>query len=142
MRVGLVGCGFIGTVHSFALRQLSRAGLIDASVTATYDADPARAEAAAAAHDTAVAVPDVGTLIDHSIHDVDVLSRVLGEPESVSARTACRFGHAGIEDVADVTLTYAGGAITTLMSVWHQVTSRPSTRRLEVFCQDALLWTD
>lgn len=257
MRVGLVGCGFIGTVHSFALRQLSRAGLIDASVTATYDADPARAEAAAAAHDAAVAVPDVGalidavdvvwvctwtaahaapvhaaaeagrpvfcekplaptlsqceavaadlrrvphqvglvlryapvfraaaeavesglfgpplaailrddqyfpiqgmygstwrgdvgkagggTLIEHSIHDVDVLSRVLGEPESVSARTACRFGHAGIEDVADVTLTYAGGAIATLMSVWHQVTSRPSTRRLEVFCQDALLWTD
>src|ERR1700730_4484582 len=64
MRVGLVGCGFIGTVHSFALRQLSRAGLIDASVTATYDADPARAEAAAAAHDAAVAVPDVGALID------------------------------------------------------------------------------
>ncbi len=257
MRVGLVGCGFIGTVHSFALRQLSRAGLIDAAVTATYDVDRARAEAAAAAHDAAVAMPTVdalaaavdvvwvctwtaahgaavhsavaagrpvfcekplapslaeceavaadlrrvphqvglvlryapvfraagdllrsgsygaplaailrddqyfpiqgmygstwradvtkaggGTLIEHSIHDVDVLTALFGEPVTVAARTACRFRHAGIEDVADVTLEYESGAIASLVSVWHQVTSRPSTRRLEIFCEDALLWSE
>ena len=28
IRIGLVGCGHIGTVHSFALRQLAKAGLI------------------------------------------------------------------------------------------------------------------
>jgi predicted dehydrogenase len=257
MRVGLVGCGFIGTVHSFALRQLSRAGLIDAAVTATYDADGARAETAAAAHDGAAAMPDLdslidavdvvwvctwtaahaapvhaavaarrsvfcekplaptlaecetvavdlrrvphqvglvlryapvfraaadavrsgrygaplaailrddqyfpiqgmygstwrgdvakaggGTLIEHSIHDVDVLSALFGGPEWVAARTACRFGHIGIDDVADLTLTYAGQVVATLVSVWHQVTTRPSTRRLEIFCEDAFLWTD
>ena len=30
----------------------------------------------------------------------------------------------------------------TLVSVWHQVLTRPSTRRLEVFCEDAFLWTE
>ncbi len=29
-----------------------------------------------------------------------------------------------------------------MTSVWHQVLSRESSRRLEVFCDDALLWTD
>ena len=39
IRIGIVGCGHIGTVHSFALRQLSDAGLVDARVTGTFDAD-------------------------------------------------------------------------------------------------------
>ncbi len=30
LRIGLIGCGHIGTVHSYALRQLADAGLIDA----------------------------------------------------------------------------------------------------------------
>ena len=43
LRIGLIGCGHIGTVHSFALRQLADAGLIDADITATFDTDPERA---------------------------------------------------------------------------------------------------
>jgi predicted dehydrogenase len=83
-----------------------------------------------------------GTLIEHSIHDVDLLRWVLGDPAEVSARLANRFGHAGIEDVAAVTFAYPDTSVATLISVWHQVMRRPSTRRLEVFCEDALLWTD
>jgi predicted dehydrogenase len=41
-----------------------------------------------------------------------------------------------------VTLGFADGSLATLMSVWHQVMSRPSTRRLEVFCERSLLWAD
>ncbi len=55
---------------------------------------------------------------------------------------ASRFGHPGIDDVADVTFAYPDGSVATLVSVWHQVMSRPSTRRVEVFCEDALLWAD
>lgn len=256
MRVGIVGCGHIGTVHSFALGALVKAGLVDAAVTATHDVDPERAERAAAHHgatahrdldalldtvdvvwvctwtsahlaavsaaaDRGLAVfcekplapslaeceavaaqlervphqvglvlrhapvfrevaervadgrhgrvlaailrddqyfpiqgmygsdwrADVaraggGTLIEHSIHDVDVLRWVLGDPASVHAQVASMFGHAGIDDAAAVTLTYADGSHATLVSVWHQILSRPSTRRLEVFCEDALLWTE
>jgi predicted dehydrogenase len=83
-----------------------------------------------------------GTLLEHSIHDVDVLRWILGDPVRVSARVASRFGHEGIDDVADVTFDLADGAVATLVSVWHRITRRPSTRRLEVFCEDALLWAD
>ena len=51
LRIGLVGCGHIGTVHSFALRQLADAGLVDADVTATYDTDPERARRLAEPND-------------------------------------------------------------------------------------------
>jgi predicted dehydrogenase len=260
IRIGIIGCGHIGTVHSFALRQLADAGLIDARVVATFDADPERAATIAAHHDARaclaldelVAGVDVvwvctwtaahleavcaacersravfcekplaptlaeaerlagvlagvphqvglvlrhapvfrtaaeivaagtygrplatilrddqyfpiqgfyasawradvakaggGTLLEHSIHDVDVLRWVLGraagEPRDVSARTAAMFEHPGIDDSTTVTFRFADGATATIVSVWHQILSRGSRRRLEVFCEDALLWTD
>ncbi len=256
VRVGIAGCGFIGTVHSFVLGSVVKAGLVDAVVTATHDVDEARAAKVAvqhgaqahtnldvfldsvdavwvctwtAAHEPVVAaaverglavfcekplapslaecervagllasVPhqvglvlryapvfraaaelvasgrygrvlasvmrddqyfptqgqygsewrsDVGkagggTLLEHSIHDVDVLSWILGPPTSVRAEVASRFGHAGIDDVAVLTLGYADGAHATLLSVWHQVLTRESSRRLEIFCENAFLWAD
>src|SRR4051794_15091105 len=83
-----------------------------------------------------------GTVIEHSIHDVDVIRWTMGDPVAVSARTAARFGFPGIEDTAAATFTYADGSIAQLTSVWHQVLSRESSRRLEVFCEKAMLWTD
>ncbi len=255
-RIGLVGCGHIGFIHSYTLLRLRRAGLVDAAVTATYDIDPARAEtfaaphgaracarlddlldtvdvvwvctwtaahepvvAAAVARDLAVfcekpLAPDLaacervaallqrvhhqvglvlrhvpvfqavaaaladrdygrplaavfrddqyfpiqgyyasewradvtraggGTLLEHSIHDVDVLRWLLGDATSVRATVASRFGYPGIDDVAAVTLTFADGAVANLTSVWHQILTRGSSRRLEVFCEDGLLWLD
>ena len=256
LSVGFIGCGFIASIHSLALRMLLEAHLVDARVVATYDRDRARAENLGQAHtatvcgntDELLAQVDVawvctwtsdhldsvraaveqgvavmcekplaptlreceevaellervphqvglvlrhapvfiaaadaiesgrfgrplaavlrddqyfpiqgqygsdwradvaraggGTLLEHSIHDVDVLRWLLGAPTRVSARVASRFGHRGIDDVADVTLDFGDGAVATLLSVWHRILRRPSTRRLEVFCEDALLWTD
>ena len=256
VRVGIVGCGLIGFIHSYTLRLLVEHRLVDAAVVATFDVDPARAEAFAAPHD-AVACPDLdeligrvdavwvctwtaahldavaaavaagravfcekplaptlpecervaellatvphqvglvlrsapvfqalhdavaggehgrvlgvvfrddqyfpiqglyasewradvaraggGTLLEHSIHDVDLLRWLLGDPATVRAAIASRFGHRGIDDVAAVTITFADGAVATLTSVWHQVLSRGSSRRLEVFCERAVLWLD
>jgi predicted dehydrogenase len=260
IRIGIVGCGHIGTVHSYALRQLGDADLVDARVVATFDADRNRAadlarhhdarpcaqldellgdvdvvwvctwtaahlEAVCAAGDRSRAVfcekplaPSLaeaeqlagvlarvphqvglvlrhapvfraaaevvasgrygrplatvlrddqyfpiqgfyasgwraevakaggGTLLEHSIHDVDVLRWVLapaaGEPHEVSARTASMFGHPGIDDATTVTFRFGGGSMATIVSVWHEILTRGSRRRLEVFCEDALLWTD
>jgi predicted dehydrogenase len=256
IRIGLVGCGFIGGLHSFVLGALIRGGLVDAAVVATHDVDPARAARAAEAHgvtayerldalvdavdavwvctwtaehaavvaaavqrgravfcekplattldeceDVAALLEQVphqvglvlrhapvfravadavgsarhgrplatvlrddqyfpvqgiygsdwradvakaggGTLIEHSIHDLDVLRWILGDPSWLRADIAGLSGHAGIDDVASVTLGFADGSLATLISVWHQVMSRPSTRRLEVFCERALLWAD
>jgi UDP-N-acetyl-2-amino-2-deoxyglucuronate dehydrogenase len=255
-RIGLIGCGHIGTVHAVALQQLAEAELVDARLTATFDDDPTRAAKVArhhggepygsidelldavdvvwvctwtaahlaaveAAADRGLAIfcekplaPDLaaanrvaaalervphqvglvlrfapvlrtlagivasgeygrvlatvmrddqyfpvqglygstwrgdvahaggGTVIEHSIHDIDVLRFTLGDPVEISARTACRFGYTGIEDTAAATLTYADGSVAQLTSVWHQVLSRESSRRIEVFCEKALLWTD
>jgi predicted dehydrogenase len=256
MRIGLIGCGHIGTVHAYVIQQLSDAKLIDAALAATFDADPTRAERVArhhggeavasvtelvaavdvvwvctwtAAHLEAVEAaadagkpvfcekplgPDLasservtaalqrvphqvglvlrwspvferaaeiiasgaygrpmasflrddqyfpiqgfygstwrkdvahaggGALIEHSIHDIDVLHWLLGDPATVAARTASRFGHPGIEDTAAVTFAFEDGSVAQLTSVWHQVMTRESGRHLEVFCEGAALWTD
>jgi predicted dehydrogenase len=89
-----------------------------------------------------VAVAGGGTLIEHSIHDLDLLAWVLGPIGTVTCRTANFAGHEGIEDVAIVTADHAGGATSSLISVWHQILSRPSTRRIEVFGERALVWLD
>ncbi|MFN8035887.1 MAG: Gfo/Idh/MocA family oxidoreductase [Acidimicrobiia bacterium] len=256
-RIGIVGCGFIGTVHSYALAMLVEAGLVDACVTATYDSDAERAANTARQHPGAVAVASVedlldrvdlvwvctwtaahaavvgqaverglavfcekplaptwdecahvagllttvphqvglvlryapvftaaaalvhdgrygrhlatlmrddqylptqgiygstwrgdvtlaggGTLLEHSIHDVDLLRWLHGEPAEVSARVHAGAGLAGIDDTANLTFAFADGSTAGLVSVWHQVLSRPSTRRLEIFCEDAVLWAD
>ena len=60
----------------------------------------------------------------------------------MSGGTANFAGHEGIEDVAVATLAFASGATAGLVSVWHGVLSRPSTRRLEVFCERGMAWTD
>lgn len=49
-------------------------------------------------------------------------------------------GLPGIEDLAVVTLTFPSGAVASLTSVWHQVFTRPSARRIEVLCEDGLAW--
>jgi predicted dehydrogenase len=255
IRIGLVGCGHIGTVHSYAIHQLARAGLVDARLTCAYDADTVRAEKLAAHHDARAAAtldalldcvdvvwvctwtaghlaaveaaaarglavfcekplaPDLetaarvtnalervphqvglvlrsapvyrnlatriasgefgrvlatsmrddqyfpiqglygstwrrdvaaaggGTLIEHSIHDLDILRMLVGDPDEVSAHTASRFGYEGIEDTAALRLTYGDGSVASLTSVWHQVLSRESSRFIEVFCEKAVMWS-
>jgi predicted dehydrogenase len=81
-----------------------------------------------------------GTLLEHSIHDLDVLRWLLGDVVSVTGRTAAFAGHPGIEDLAVATLSFADGATASLTSVWHQVLSRPSTRFLQVIGEDGLAW--
>jgi hypothetical protein len=67
---------------------------------------------------------------------------MLGDPTEVTCRTASFFGHDGVEDLATASFVYPSGTIATLVSVWHQVLTRGSTRRLEVFCESGHLWTD
>jgi predicted dehydrogenase len=76
-----------------------------------------------------------GTLLEHSIHDVDILRWLLGPVASVSATVREVHGYPGIDDVAVARLDFAGGAVATLTSVWHDVLERPSLRRVEVLCE-------
>lgn len=76
-----------------------------------------------------------GTLLEHSIHDVDMLRYLVGELRSVSGTTANFHGIDGIEDVATASIAFIGGATGTLTSVWHDNLARPSLRRVEIFCE-------
>ena len=83
-----------------------------------------------------------GCLIEHSIHDVDILRFCFGEVGRLSARTANFSGYEGIEDLAMLSLSFTSGLEAHLTSVWHNILSRGSTRRLELFCQEGMVWLD
>jgi predicted dehydrogenase len=51
-------------------------------------------------------------------------------------------GHDGIEDLALAQLEFASGAQAQLASVWHNVLSRPSSRRLELFFENGYFHVD
>ena len=83
-----------------------------------------------------------GTLLEHSIHDLDLFRRLFGEVVSVQAHTRETSGHRGIEDVAHVRFLHEGGHSTTLASVWHAVETRQSGRSLEIFFEHARFTTE
>ena len=83
-----------------------------------------------------VAKAGAGTLLEHSIHDVDMLRFLIGEVKSVSARATYRHGIEGIEDVVAASMTFDNGAVGTLTTIWHDNLSRPSLRNVEVFCEN------
>ncbi len=76
-----------------------------------------------------------GALLEHSIHDLDIVEYAVGPVAEVSARSANFHGLAHIEDSVAFTLAFAGGGLGTMVSVWHDLLERPSLRRVEVFCE-------
>lgn len=76
-----------------------------------------------------------GTVLEHSIHDVDLLEWLLGPVARVSAWTREFHGITGIEDAATANFSFASGAVGSMVSVWHDVLERPSLRHVEVVCE-------
>ena len=77
-----------------------------------------------------------GTLLEHSIHDIDQLRWIFGEITSVSGTVREFHGIDRIEDLAVARLEFESGAVASLTSVWHDIIERPSLRRVEVFCEN------
>jgi predicted dehydrogenase len=98
---------------------------IQGMYASTWRGDPARAGA--------------GTLLEHSIHDLDLLEWLLGPSERIGALAAHLHGLDGIEDSVVASLGFGNGALASLTSVWHDVLARPSQRRVEVFGERAHL---
>ena len=80
-----------------------------------------------------VSLAGSGTLLEHSIHDLDLIDWIIGPVTEVSARTAHHHGIGGIEDQATILLETAGGAHAVLSSTWHDLLARPGNRYVEVF---------
>lgn len=76
-----------------------------------------------------------GTLLEHAVHDIDILEHCIGPVTTVTARAANFHRFNGIEDATATVFGFAGGAVGVHTSVWHDVLERPSLRRVEVFCE-------
>ncbi len=74
-----------------------------------------------------------GVLLEHSIHDVDLLEWMFGPITSVSASTRFVNEIVGIEDSVVAHFQFQSGLHATLSSVWHDLLQRPSNRQVEVF---------
>ena len=83
-----------------------------------------------------------GTVIEHSIHDLDILTAFFGTPNIERSLLRYRTGHPGIEDYARVNMRFQNGAEGVLMSIWHDMVTRVSNRRLEVVFDRLFLGTD
>jgi len=83
-----------------------------------------------------------GTLLEHSIHDVDVLQWLGGPVDAVSGTVREFHGHPRIDDVASARLEFASGAVADLLSIWHDLTDRPSQRHIECFSEHLYLRLD
>jgi len=83
-----------------------------------------------------------GTLLEHSIHDLDILEWMLGPVDAVAASSREFHQIPGIEDVFVATLQFRSGALGSLVSVWHDLLERPSLRRIEVICERGHYWLE
>jgi predicted dehydrogenase len=79
-----------------------------------------------------------GTLLEHSIHDIDIIESLVGPIAGVSGLSAEFHGITGIEDAVNLSLSLANGAVGSLVSVWHDILERESSRYVEVICEN--LW--
>ena len=76
-----------------------------------------------------------GTLLEHSIHDVDMIEFLCGPVGSVTAFSDSAHGLDGIEDTVAAAFRIPPVGVGSLVSVWHDVLARPSLRRVEVLCE-------
>jgi predicted dehydrogenase len=81
-----------------------------------------------------------GTLLEHSIHDIDLIEWIAGPVARLSARSSSFHGIEGIEDSVAISFSLAGGGVGTLASVWHDMLERPGSRHVEVICER--LWCE
>jgi predicted dehydrogenase len=83
-----------------------------------------------------------GTLLEHSIHDVDVLQWLGGPVASVDGLVREMHGYDRIDDVAVAHLGYERSGVATLTSIWHDMIDRPSQRHVEIFCENLFVAFD
>ena len=83
-----------------------------------------------------------GTLIEHSVHDFDLLTWMFGPVISLYCRTRNLNGADGVEDFGATSMEFAGGFHGQLTSIWHRMIARASNRRLEVFAENLFAASD
>jgi UDP-N-acetyl-2-amino-2-deoxyglucuronate dehydrogenase len=83
-----------------------------------------------------------GTLIEHGVHDLDLVGWLLGPIASVRAWSRNLAGPPGVEDYVAVDLELESGVHVQVVNVWHDMVRRSSNRRLEVFRERTFVATE
>jgi predicted dehydrogenase len=78
-----------------------------------------------------------GTLLEHAIHDVDVLAWFFGPVKRVFGTTRHFAGNDRIEDLSNAIIEFESGAVANHASIWHNILHRGSSRQLTVTCENA-----
>jgi UDP-N-acetyl-2-amino-2-deoxyglucuronate dehydrogenase len=78
-----------------------------------------------------------GTLVEHCVHDVDILTWFFGPVTEVHAKVGF-FSGRGVEDLASLMMTHKDGQMSTLDSIWHSV-DRPNERHIEFFYEKGFI---
>jgi len=90
-----------------------------------------------------VAQVGAGTLLEHAIHDIDVLVSFFGPVSRVTGTIRNFAGKEGVEDLSNALLEFESGAVANHISIWHNILHRGSSRRLSVCCENAqFAWED
>lgn len=81
-----------------------------------------------------------GVLLEHSIHDVDLINWLAGPVTWVDGETRSFLDIApGIEDMASLQMGLAGGGVATLNTTWHNVTGRESSRHVQILGTEGVI---
>jgi predicted dehydrogenase len=84
-----------------------------------------------------------GTLLEHAIHDVDILISYFGRVKRVFGVTRHFFEKEGVEDLSSAVMEFESGAVVSHTSIWHNLLHRGSSRRMHVVCENAQYsWED
>ncbi|MEJ7799256.1 MAG: Gfo/Idh/MocA family oxidoreductase [Ilumatobacter sp.] len=86
-----------------------------------------------------------GALIDHSVHVTDIMRFVSGqEAVRVNAEVDDRFWHAGVDDMAALSVVFDGGAIASIDPSWSVPPDHPWDYDffLQVLGTEGSLWVD
>jgi predicted dehydrogenase len=90
-----------------------------------------------------VSLVGAGTLLEHAIHDIDILVSYFGRVRRLHGVTRHFFEKDGVEDLSIATLEFASGAVVSHTSIWHNLLHRGSSRRMLVVCEDGQIsWQD
>ena len=83
-----------------------------------------------------------GTLVEHSVHDFDLLTWMFGPVARLYCRTRNLNGAPGSRISARPRWSLRGGFHGQLTSIWHRMIARASNRRLEVFAENLFAASD
>ena len=83
-----------------------------------------------------------GVLVEHGIHDIDIVEWFFGPIKSVKAERKNFAGVPGIEDYIRCEITFASGLSAVMVHLWHDIEAHQAIRHFEFFFKKAFITLD